>query len=129
LASNPDTRDSPAGWSPDPAGTIGTIGPAADVNDGWAALGRVAITAVTTTAPVRAASASRRVRRSSPGQRGIATRRRRRRDDPRRAGEPARAPLSVVTPANPLLSRLELELPDGRYLLVYSQLEPVSADA
>jgi hypothetical protein len=45
------------------------------------------------------------------------------------AGEPARAPLSVVTPANPLLSRLELELPDGRYLLLYSQLEPVSADA
>jgi hypothetical protein len=45
------------------------------------------------------------------------------------AGELARAPLSVVTPANPLLSRLELELPDGRYLFVYSQLEPVSADA
>jgi hypothetical protein len=45
------------------------------------------------------------------------------------AGEPARAPLWVVTPANPLLSRLELELSDGRYLLVYSQLEPVSADA
>jgi hypothetical protein len=45
------------------------------------------------------------------------------------AGEPARAPLFVVTPGNPLLSRLELELPDGRYLLVYSQLEPVSADA
>jgi hypothetical protein len=43
--------------------------------------------------------------------------------------EPARAPLSVVTPGNPLLSRLELDLPDGRYLLVYSQLEPVSADA
>jgi hypothetical protein len=45
------------------------------------------------------------------------------------ADKPARAPLSAVTPGNPLLSRLELELPDGRYLLVYSRLEPVSADA
>jgi hypothetical protein len=45
------------------------------------------------------------------------------------ANEPGGPKPSVVTPGNPLLSRLELELPDGRYLLAYSQLEPASADA
>src|SRR5690242_1928200 len=53
-------------------------------NDGWAGFGRVAITAVTATAPVAAASASRRVRRSSPIGRGVTASRRRGRDDPRR---------------------------------------------
>jgi hypothetical protein len=45
------------------------------------------------------------------------------------ADQPDGPRLSVVTPGNPLLSRLELELPDGRYLLAYTQLEPASADA
>jgi hypothetical protein len=45
------------------------------------------------------------------------------------ADQPAAQQLSVVTPGNPLLSRLELELADGRYLLAYSPLEPAPADA
>jgi hypothetical protein len=39
-------------------------------------------------------------------------------------------PASAVSASeNPLLSRLELELPDGRYLLAYRRLEVTSADA
>jgi hypothetical protein len=32
-------------------------------------------------------------------------------------------------PESPLLSRLEVELPDGRYLLAYRRLEAIAADA
>jgi len=35
----------------------------------------------------------------------------------------------VAVPGSPLLSRIELELPDGRYLLAYRHLEPAPADA
>jgi hypothetical protein len=45
------------------------------------------------------------------------------------AHEEAGPPESAASPGNPLLSRLELELPDGRYLLVYRHLEAAAADA
>jgi hypothetical protein len=43
--------------------------------------------------------------------------------------EPAGPPPAAQAPGNPFLSRVELELPDGRYLLVYRQLEPAPDDA
>ena len=45
------------------------------------------------------------------------------------ASPPAAAPPSAAT-ADPFLSRLELQLPDGRYLLSYRRLEEAAeADA
>ncbi|MDQ6917938.1 MAG: hypothetical protein M3Z98_01135 [Candidatus Dormibacteraeota bacterium] len=43
--------------------------------------------------------------------------------------EPANPPRAAAAVEKPLLSRRELELPDGRYLLLYSNLEPGPADA
>jgi hypothetical protein len=43
--------------------------------------------------------------------------------------EPAGQASAVPASENPLVSRLELELPDGRYLLAYRRLEATSADA
>ena len=45
------------------------------------------------------------------------------------ADEPANPPLAAGAVEKLLLSRRELELPDGRYLLLYSNLEPVPGDA
>jgi hypothetical protein len=45
------------------------------------------------------------------------------------APEQAGPPPAAAASGNPLLSRLELELADGRYLLVYRHLEPAAADA
>jgi hypothetical protein len=43
--------------------------------------------------------------------------------------EPADRASAASAPESPLLSRLELELPDGRYLLTYRRLEATAADA
>jgi hypothetical protein len=45
------------------------------------------------------------------------------------AHEQAGPPQAAAASGNPLLGRIEVELPDGRYLLVYRHLEPAAADA
>jgi hypothetical protein len=43
--------------------------------------------------------------------------------------EPSHRTSATPAPVNPLLVRLELELPDGRYLLAYRRVEASAADA
>jgi hypothetical protein len=44
------------------------------------------------------------------------------------ADERGAAPRPPAAPLNPLLSKVELELPDGRYLLAYRQVEAAAPD-
>jgi hypothetical protein len=49
--------------------------------------------------------------------------------DSSQPGQPAATPPPRPAAGDALLSRVELELPDGRYLLAYQHLEPGAAGA